>query len=107
MSRSMKQRIIQGFFIFRCPSIIIVCISTEIWRIAINQIIHLSMINCFNEVLIVEFPMICMNNTLGSCNLIADFCYICRGKSFWFFTKRNIPLATTIKSHHAIKTCTR
>ena len=65
------------------------------------------MVYSVDKILGMKFPMVSIDYILCQCDLVAYFSYICWCKAFWFFTERYIPFSFPVKTHHAIKSCTR
>ena len=102
MTKSFKQ---SSFIICR-PSVIIIYIPAEIWRIAIYQIAPLSSLYGLQEIIVVKFPMEAVHFSTYRNYLVANFGDISRRESIGLFAKRYIPFSSLVKSHHPIESRT-
>ena len=76
MSWRILQSMKKSFFILLCPTIIIIYISSIIWRVTINKVTSLCMLYRFQESLIMKFPLSLTYYILSSSDLITNFCNI-------------------------------
>ena len=102
---SSAQSLKQSPFILLCPAVIIIHITSVIWRVTVYYVARICTFNGLDKRNFIKLPLFPPDNIGNLLYLITYLGDVGRGETVGFLTERYIPFAMTVEAHHAIETC--